>query len=243
MLDFLLAAPSLLARIRSVSFGQYGEDLLLACGLAPRSRGFYVDVGAHHPWRGSNTYKLYVRGWRGLTIEPDPFHARVFKTMRPGDTHLVAGVASAPGSLTMHCFEDRKQNTMSAAQADEFERLGAARRGTVTIECRPLRDIMNTHAPGRNIDLLSVDCEGLDLEVLQSLDWRTQRPSVVLVEDFERFTALRNGENGSAISDLLVGHGYAPISQGVFSFIWVDEMHLRRERASEAFDIAKWQIG
>ena len=50
------------------SYAQEGEDLLLERILGKQGKGFYVDVGAHHPVRFSNTFLFYKRGWRGINI-------------------------------------------------------------------------------------------------------------------------------------------------------------------------------
>ena len=52
-----------------LSYSQEGEDLILQRIFATRERGFYVDVGAHHPQRFSNTYKFYRGGWRGINAQ------------------------------------------------------------------------------------------------------------------------------------------------------------------------------
>ena len=41
--------------------------------------GFYVDIGAHHPKRFSNTYFFYKRGWSGITVEPNSDAIKLFK--------------------------------------------------------------------------------------------------------------------------------------------------------------------
>ena len=38
------------------SFSQEGEDQILERLLDSNSNGFYVDIGAHHPIKFSNTY-------------------------------------------------------------------------------------------------------------------------------------------------------------------------------------------
>lgn len=55
-----------------LSFSQEGEDMLLDRFFMNQKDGFYVDVGAHHPERFSNTNYYYLRGWRGINIEADP---------------------------------------------------------------------------------------------------------------------------------------------------------------------------
>jgi hypothetical protein len=54
--------------------------------------GFYIDVGAHHPFRYSNTHMLYRRGWRGINIDPIPGAKIAFDRFRPGDINLEMGV-------------------------------------------------------------------------------------------------------------------------------------------------------
>jgi len=48
------------------SYSQEGEDMILRRIFERQSTGFYVDVGAHHPKRFSNTYFFYKKGWSGI---------------------------------------------------------------------------------------------------------------------------------------------------------------------------------
>ena len=51
------------------------------------------------------------------------------------------------------------------------------------VRMRPLRDILDEYlSKGETVDFLNVDVEGLDLSVLQSMDWDRHQPSVVAVE-------------------------------------------------------------
>ena len=54
------------------SFSQEGEDLVLARIFEGKKNGFYVDIGAHHPTRFSNTHYFYRRGWSGINIDAMP---------------------------------------------------------------------------------------------------------------------------------------------------------------------------
>lgn len=67
------------------SYSQEGEDRLLDRYFGNRANGFFVDVGAHHPHRFSNTYLFYKRGWRGINIDAMPDSMKAFKSMRPRD--------------------------------------------------------------------------------------------------------------------------------------------------------------
>ena len=216
--DAVRGARAILESARSISFSQYSEDTLIYA-LIPQRRGFYVDVGACHPWRSSNTYKLYLRGWSGLTIEPNPDIAPLFRRIRPRDVHVTAGVAPQPGELQYFQFADAKLNSFRSEQKDL---MGQTPISTIGVECRPLQEIVDRHALGRAIDLISVDCEGMDLAVLETLSWTTSRPCVVIVEDHEQFVLNNVGDRHSAIRAFLTARDYALVSQGAFSFIYVD---------------------
>src|SRR5215469_6882563 len=105
-----LAIQHVVRALPSMSFSYSGEDKLISL-LLPCPTGFYVDVGAFHPIVGSNTYKLYLRGWHGITIEPCHDNARLFEQVRPRDRHLTIGIAAETSTLTYHRFPIAALNT------------------------------------------------------------------------------------------------------------------------------------
>jgi len=186
------ALVDLLARTRArfvdvyatKSYSQEGEDLILRRIFGERASGFYVDVGAHHPQRFSNTHTFYRAGWRGINIEPNPQAHGLFESMRRRDINLQLGVAAQSGRLTYHEFDDGALNTFDA-QLAQWRVANTPYRllRTFEIPVERLDRILAQHLPaGQRIDFLSVDVEGLDLAVLESNDWRLYRPQCVLVE-------------------------------------------------------------
>src|SRR5579859_5417889 len=93
-------------RDASLSFSQEGEDLVLARMFDTRSGGFYVDVGAHHPTRFSNTYRFYLRGWRGINIDPGASFGAEFARHRPRDVNLNWAIGTPEGERTYHEFNE-----------------------------------------------------------------------------------------------------------------------------------------
>jgi FkbM family methyltransferase len=161
-----------------------GEDLLLLRLLGTDRAGFYVDVGAHHPERYSNTCLFHRAGWRGINIDADPEAIRRFEAARPGDINLCVGISDAPGTLSFHVFNEPALNTFDERLAREREQLPGyrlLRREPVSVE-RLDAVLARALPPGQGIDFLSVDVEGLDLKVLASNDWQRFRPRVVLAE-------------------------------------------------------------
>ena len=69
------------------SFAQCGEDLIIAYvfNALGRERIRYLDIGAHHPTYLSNTHYFYLRGHRGVCVEPDASLLQAFRRDRAGD--------------------------------------------------------------------------------------------------------------------------------------------------------------
>ena len=191
------------------SFAQEGEDLLLDKIFSGQAEGFYVDVGAHHPTRFSNTHRLHQRGWRGLNIDPRPGTKELFDAARPRDINLGLGIDEQEATLTYIQFSEPALNTFDRALAEQRlqQRNGAWRIVAETpVSVRPLAVVFAEHlAPGTVIDLLTIDAEGWDLRVLRSNDWARFRPTVVLVESGG--DSLEEDLHG-AEARLLAQHGY-----------------------------------
>lgn len=165
-------------------FSQEGEDILLARLFNDGKPGTFVDVGAHHPFRFSNTYALYLRGWRGINIDAMPGSMSLFRKHRRHDINLELGVARNVGSMTFTVFDEPALNTFDVELAEARETGGQPVLRRVSVDCLPLADILARYpmpATGRN-SFLSIDVEGLDLQVLQSNDWVAYRPSIIVVE-------------------------------------------------------------
>jgi len=165
------------------SYSQEGEDLILEHFLFCKPTGFYVDVGAHHPKRYSNTYRLYCRGWRGINIDAKPGSMKEFERMRPRDINVETGVGPVSGELTFYVFHEPTVNTFDRTLALQRVKDGFAMAEEVKVGVEPLSRILERNIPeGVRIDVLTVDVEGLDYEVLQSNDWDRFSPDYVLVE-------------------------------------------------------------
>lgn len=167
----------------TLAYSQEGEDLILRRLFEGGGTGFFVDVGAHHPSRFSNTLYFYRRGWRGINIDPNPDAIALFRQARPDDINLCVGVAEAPGMLQFYMFDEPALSTFDRDLAAERERTTPYRLlGSRDVEVRRLADIIAAAAPDRPIDFMTVDTENFDLQVLKSNDWDRFRPRYLLVE-------------------------------------------------------------
>ena len=181
------------------SYSQEGEDMVLRSFFEGQKKykGFFVDVGAHHPYRFSNTLFFYKKGWRGINIEPTPGAIKAFNTFRSKDINLNIGISDRRDKLTFYCFNEPALNGFSKELSEERNNTSKKYKiiKEVDIETYPLAEILDKYLPaGQKIDFLTIDVEGLDLMVLKSNNWARYKPSYILVEDRIDFTNLSDSE-------------------------------------------------
>ena len=74
-------------------------------------------------------------------------------------------------------------NTFDREVAANVSRVHRLHPEETRIVVKTLTHILDEHQAPKNIDFMSVDCEGLDLSVLKSLDWSRYTVDVLMVED------------------------------------------------------------
>lgn len=203
------------------SFAQSGEDIIADSELGKKKKGIYIDVGAFHPKLFSNTYLFYKRGWRGVCIEPRPGARDDFLKVRPKDKFVEMGVAAEKDVLEFFEFADGAASTFSKSQAEKnMKEAGRKLKKKINVAVMPLADILASNGmEGTEIDLMSVDVEGMDLEVLKSNDWKKFRPKLVICEDLE-FDFAR--PQSSEVAKYLMGLGYKLVAKTPYSLIFKD---------------------
>jgi FkbM family methyltransferase len=167
------------------SLAQEGEDLILERIFEKQAEGIYVDVGAHHPLRYSNTHLLYRRGWHGVNIDATPDSMAPFQRLRPRDINLEIGVTATEEERDFFIFNEPALNTFDGERAKSLAKPPYSITEVRKVRCAPLSTILREQGIGA-IDLLTIDVEGLDFQVLQTVDWEVCRPHVVITEQFSR---------------------------------------------------------
>jgi len=167
------------------SYSQEGEDMILRRLFEKYQKGFYVDVGAHHPMRFSNTYFFYKKGWNGINIDAMPNSMKPFNKIRPRDINIEKPVSDKKQTLTYYAFNEPALNGFSKELSQE--RAGKDNNYHIIfeedIETSTLTEILDDNLPKeQEIDFLSIDVEGLDFMVLKSNDFNKYKPKVILIE-------------------------------------------------------------
>jgi FkbM family methyltransferase len=217
------AVPPFVADGSKTSYAQQGEDLVVRSILDSLQvkKPSFIDIGAHHPTINNNTYLFYRAGGRGILVEPNPVYAKLLREQRPEDTVVEAGIGVTNESEADYYVirGDGQLNTFSKKQADEIVRQGGTKMIREIIK-RPLvrvNDVLAKHLPSVP-DFFSIDVEGLDYEILKTLDFDRFRPKVFCVE-----TSQLDGRVHQGILDLLVSKAYAVRGGSHVNTVFVDQ--------------------
>ncbi|MCI0723371.1 MAG: FkbM family methyltransferase [Acidobacteria bacterium] len=200
-------------------FSQYDEQRIILDFFSHCRRGFNeycVDAGAYDGIVGSNSRALFLNGWRGVVIEPNP---RVFARLR-------ALYANRPDIACMQtALSDRRQekvamkfstgpagtteedkwkyaqvSTLHDAFAASYERDFGYVYETSTVSTDTLTNVLQQARAPKDIGFLCIDCEGEDLKIVRELDLENFRPLLFCVEADDNSRRL--------FAEIIEPHGY-----------------------------------
>lgn len=210
------------------SWGQEGEDLILARFFENKRNGFYVDIGAHHPKRFSNTNLFYKLGWSGINIDAMPGSMVFFNIHRKRDINIEKPVSNESQSLIYYGFNEPALNGFSKEISDKRNGKGDWKLlFTKSIETERLEVLLDKNLPlGQNIDFLTIDVEGYDYEVLLSNNFKKYKPTLILVEIYSNcFEDIYHNK----ITNLLEKVGYKIYAKTVNTVFFIDKNFINKD--------------
>jgi len=164
-----------------ISYAQRLEDFHLECLFAEQDRGFYIDVGGGHPVADNVSFHFYLRGWRGLVVEPQRALAKAYAAVRPRDLVVDHPVGDRDGEVLFHRV-DRLHgfSTIVEENARGAREFGVDYRS----EKQPIRRLSGIIEERKigTVDFLKIDVEGAEGMVLAGLDLQRHRPRVMCIE-------------------------------------------------------------
>jgi FkbM family methyltransferase len=193
-------------RYYSLSKSQLMQDIFVLSALHEKSGGYFVEFGGGDGVTFSNSYLLEKQfGWKGIVAEPSrSFIPKLMANRRCHvDTRCVWSISQR--KLTFVEVEDGGElsTVKQFKQCDHHDRSKAVEYEVDTVS---LDDLLQTHDAPTEIDYLSVDTEGSELEILENVDFNRWRFNVITVE--HNFVP----KNRSAIFKLLTAAGYTRIA-------------------------------
>lgn len=209
-----------------ISYSQCGEDLIvdfiLDAGLGIKNPS-YLDLGAYDPVCLSNTYLFYRRGGSGVCVEPDPFLFAAISRKRSRDICLNIGVGLAGQSTAnFYVMSSRTLNTFSKKEAERYRSYGNNKiEQVIPIPLLGVNDIIEQNFKACP-NFVSIDVEGLDVDVLKSFDFSKYRPEVFCVETIT-YTEDNSERKVYEIMELMDSRGYFVYADTFINTIFVEK--------------------
>ncbi len=193
------------------SYSQSGEDLIVKYifDVIGIEKITYIDIGAHHPYYLNNTNIFYETGSRGINIEPNPSLYQVFEKERPFDINLNVGIHSGENkTLDYYEMSNPTLNTFSKEEANEYKNQEDIEILKVSkIEVKSLVEVTKQYNNGNFTDFISIDVEGLDEEIIKSIDFDTMQPNVISIETIS-YSNRGRGINNLELIEYIKQKGY-----------------------------------
>jgi FkbM family methyltransferase len=214
------------------SFSQCGEDLVVDCLFAAMgiTKGSYLDIGASHPSEMNNTLFFYKRGWRGANIDPLPETIALFRAARPDDVNIQAGIGAESGIKNFYWMHPATLSTFNKLTAETYSTQGHLLKSVIEVQVLSASDLVARYNIPPDLDLLSIDIEGDELDIVTTLVAAGVRPKIIVCETALYSPILaeacKNIETITTIKQL----GYMAYADTYINTIFVDPRLISSER-------------
>jgi FkbM family methyltransferase len=206
------------------SYSQCGEDLIIRFifNLLKNANPTYIDIGANHPTLLNNTYLFYKEGSKGITIEPNLSLHKKLKGKRRRDINLCMGISDTPGSMDFYRFHPHTMSTFSKDEAEKLQNeYGYILEEVIKVKLDTLQSIISKYCNGIFPDLLSLDVEGLDEQILRSIDFEKSTPTIIVTETSHFSMTYKEDLKRTDIIEFLKSKGYIAYADTLINTIFV----------------------
>lgn len=217
-----------------VSVAQSGEDtiveyVLMVLGIK-LSDEYYLDLGANHAKQLSNTYMLYKKGMRGVLVEANPQLIGELKFYRSEDVILNKCISNhSDESLQFYIMSGDGLSCTSMDAVNEMIEKNPQLyiKDTITVDTITVNQILQKYFSKAPI-LLSIDIEGQEESILQTLDYDKYAPLIVIVERIDYGTTIATKKRKDLIADIMSQNGYFE-----YAFTGINSIFINKRRLEE----------
>ena len=155
-------------------FAEFAEDVMVNRIFKNLNTGFYVDIGAYHPFKGSLTYNLYTKGWNGINFDLSKTSIDLFNIARPKDININCAISDFTGETFYYeNSEINQQNSLIIQNPNQKK---------IKIKSYQLNEILILNNIN-NVDYINIDTEGNELKILKGIDFTKIKPYLFTIED------------------------------------------------------------
>lgn len=165
-------------------YSQEGEDIFIINFFPENYKGFYLDIGAHHPFLYSNTALLYKKEWNGINIDAFPGSMKLFEKFRKEDINLEFGISSKNETLNFYIFKETLLNTFDKQTYESQLLKGKIFDYKKEIKCFTFNSIVEKYN-SKTIDVITIDIEGHELGIIRSINFDLIDPKLFIIEFIE----------------------------------------------------------
>jgi methyltransferase, FkbM family len=217
-----------------LSYSQFGEDLIIEhfFNQVDIKKPTYLDIGANEPKYISNTYYFYEHGSRGVLVEPNPYLYKKILKYRLKDQVVNAGIGvNNINEADFYMFPDKYNglSTFSEKEALHWKNVGMKGLGKINYEkimkipLLNINSILEQYFNEKAPNLISLDVEGLDLDILKSIDYKKWRPEIICVETLQ-YNENQQGFKNHDIINFMLQNEYA-----VYADTYVNTIFCKKE--------------
>ena len=163
--------------IKRRTYSQNKEDLFISEYFKNKKQGFYLDIGAYHPIKFSNTQLLYNKGWHGMNIDLNQVSIDCFKIIRKRDNNIRAAISNK--IIKKKVYSNDFFHPTNSLVEKHFKKHNEhfSEKNIFYLKTRRINNLIS-----RKIDFLNIDIEGLDLKVIKDIKLKKLRPELICVE-------------------------------------------------------------
>ena len=219
--------PEVFAGYQKISYSQTGEDLIVdfIFGQIGIVKPTFLDIGAHHPFFINNTFFFYKKGCHGINIEPDPFLIKAFEEYRPLDKNLNVGIGFTQESqgADFYVMSAKTLNTFSKEEAERYQGYGTYKiEEILKVPLVPCNQVIEKYFSSIAPNFITIDVEGLDVEILKSFDFERFRPEIFCIETLT-YTEDKTEKKLTEIINYVCSKDYMIFADTYINTIFVDK--------------------
>jgi FkbM family methyltransferase len=221
---------------QKISYAQSGEDLIIDFifkYVLGKPQFTFMDIGAHHATYLSNTALFYSNGMKGISIEPDPILFNELKKVRVNEVCLNVGIGydldeDKTASLEFFIMSSRTLNTFSKEEAERLHKTSDYKIvDRINVPVIHIHKLFKEHFVP---DFISIDVEGIDFEILKSINLEKYRPIVFCIETAE-YSPIPPGKKVYDCIEYLTERGYMLYADTFNNSIMIDKSILYKKQA------------